>query len=155
MSKIITTKYESIECDYSLFFATHYEREEKVELKNGVQHISMRKEIEYKDTGIPINHYQDMFYYFLQDFSGSDVDVGESDFEYSFPVDSFHKAIRNLERHKTKENRRKGPYSKEEVIACMGTDADGLLKILKDIDRDSDTSDGYIHFKIIELWEEQ
>lgn len=155
MSKIITTKYEGIECDYSLFFATHYEREEKVELKNGVQHISMRKEIEYKDTGIPISYTGDMFYYFLQDFSGSDAVDAESDFEYSVSVDSFHKAIRNLERYKTKENRRKGPYSKEEVIALMGTDADGLLKILKDIDRDSDTSDGYIHFKIIELWEEQ
>ncbi len=152
MSKIITTKYESIECDCSLYFAARYEMEEKAELKNGVKHISIRKDTEYIDTGIPIRLIEDMFYYFLEDFS--DVEVGTCgghEDEYAISVESFHKAISNLECYIATECREKGPESHEEMIALMDTDAEGLLKVLKDMDRDADVSDGYIHFKNVKL----
>ena len=154
MSKIITTKYESIECDCSLYFAARYKMEEEAELKHGVKHISIRKDTEYIDTGIPIRLIEDMFYYFLQDFSGQDVEgktLGGYEDEYAISVESFHEAISNLERYIATECREKGPESDEEMIALMGTDAEGLLKVLKDIDRDADVSDGYIHFKNVEL----
>ena len=154
MSKIITTKYQSIECDCSLYFAARYEMEEKAELKNGVKHISIRKDTEYIDTGIPIRLIEDMFCYFLEDFSGQDVEVktfGGHEDEYAISVESFHEAISNLERYVATEDRENGPDSEEELIALMDTDAEGLLKVLKDMDRDADVSDGYIHFKNVEL----
>lgn len=154
MSKIITTKYQSIECDCSLYFAARYEMEEKAELKNGVKHISIRKDTEYIDTGIPIRLIEDMFCYFLEDFSGQDVEVktfGGHEDEYAISVESFHKAISNLERYIATEGRENGPDSEEELIALMDTDAEGLLKVLKDMDRDADVSDGYIHFKNVKL----
>lgn len=154
MSKIITTKYQSIECNCSLYFAARYETEEKVKLKHGVKHISIRKDTEYIDTGIPIRLIEDMFYYFLQDFSGQDVEgktFGGHEDEYAISVESFHKAISNLERYIATEGRENGPDSEEELIALMDTDAEGLLKVLKDMDRDADVSDGYIHFKNVKL----
>lgn len=96
MSKIITTKYESIECDCSLYFAARYEMEEKAELKNGVKHISIRKDTDYIDTGIPIRLIEDMFCYFLEDFSRQDVEVktfGGHEDEYAISVESFHEAL--------------------------------------------------------------